>query len=177
MNVANRLRDNAVLSDWSGDWDDSETSDAFEASEVSSRRSRAWIIWTIAGVAFLLLVWYVWVAALTNPDNYRVPVDFSSPWQGAESQVGNEGSERSAWLARWIVGHVLLQVVGLVLIARRRHRMSTRLIVKWSLLVLFVPIAGVLGFYFYLLEGVVQRGVPGRQEETASFLRSPRQGM
>jgi hypothetical protein len=55
--------------------------------------------------------------------------------------------------------------------------MSTRLIVKWSLLVLLVPIAGVLGYYFFLIEGAIQRGVPGRQEETASFLRTPRQGM
>ncbi len=125
----------------------------------------------------MLLVWYVWVAALLNPDNYRLPVDLSSPWQGSEATNGTGGSQRSSWLALWIGAHVVLQVVGLILIARRRQNMSTRLIVKWSLLILLVPIAGVLGFYFYLLESAIQRGVPGRQEETASFLRSPRQGL
>lgn len=165
------------MSDWSDNWDDLETPDALEVSEVGPRRSRAWIIWAVAGVAFLLLVWFVWVAALLNPDNYRVSVDFSSPWQGSAEQAGSVASERSGWLALWIGGHVLLQVVALVLIARRRHTMSTRLIVKWSLLVLFVPVAGILGYFFYLIEGAIQRGVPGRQEETASFLRTPRQGM
>ncbi len=125
----------------------------------------------------MVVVWSVWISALLDPDNYRVPVDLSSPWQGSEATAAADGGQRSTWLAWWIGTHVFLQILGLALIFRRRSRMSTRLIVKWSLLILFVPFAGILGFYFYLLEGVVQRGVPGRQEETASFLRTPRQRM
>lgn len=166
------------MSDWSDSWDDSESPIALEVGEVGSSRRRRWVIWTVGGVVLLvLLIWYVWVAALLNPDNYRGFADLSSSWQGGGEPIETGGSQRSTWLALWIGGHVLLQVVALVLIARRRHSMSTRLIVKWSLLVLLVPFGGVLGYYFFLLEGAVQRGVPGRQEETASFLRSPRQRM
>jgi len=166
------------VNDWSDNWDDPAPVEALEAAETGPSRRRAWIIWAAVGALLLLaLVWFVWVAALLNPDNYRDFADLSSSWQEGGEPIGSGGEGRSGWLALWIGGHVLLQVVALLLIARRRHSMSTRLIVKWSLLVLFVPFAGVLGFYFYLLEGAIQRGVPGRQEETASFLRTPRQGM
>lgn len=80
----------------------------------------------------------------------------------------------SAWFAFWIGFHVLLQVVGLALIARRRLTMKNRLIVKWTLLLLLVPVFGVLGYYFYLLESATQRGLLGCQDDAASFLRSPR---
>jgi hypothetical protein len=164
------------VSDLSDNWDDLETWDDLEAGEGSSSRTRIWIIWALAGVVLLLLVWFVWVAALLNPDNYRFLADPTSPVtfeQGGEAQIGSGPNQTSAWLAFWIGTHVLMQVVGLSLIARRRRTMTNRLIVKWSLLILLVPIAGVLGYYFYLLEGAIQRGVPGRQEEPASFLRSP----
>ena len=77
------------------------------------------------------------------------------------------------WLQFWILFHIVAQVVGLVIIARRRDDMGRRLVVKWTLLILLVPIAGFLGFYFYLLESGIQRGTPGRRDESASFLRSP----
>jgi hypothetical protein len=77
------------------------------------------------------------------------------------------------WLAFWIVFHIVAQVVGLVIIARRRDTMKKRLVIKWTLLIIFLPIAGFLGFYFYLLEAGIQRGTPGRQDESAAFLRSP----
>ena len=77
------------------------------------------------------------------------------------------------WLALWLIVHVALQIFGLVHIARNRESMETRLIVKWVLLVLFLPIAGPLGYIFFLLDKAVQRGTPGRQDESASFLRSP----
>ena len=176
--VAGREDDNGEVSDWPDNWDELEPAEAPEAEEVVPRRRRIWIIWVVVGFVLLLsLVWYVWVTALLNPDNYRGFADLSSSWQGGEDQIETGGDGRSGWLQLWIGGHLLLQVVALVLIIRRRHSMSSRLVAKWSLLVLFVPFAGVLGFYFYLLEGAVQRGVPGRQEETASFLRTPRQGM
>lgn len=178
VTVANSLRDNGGVSDWPNNWDEPEPSEALEAEEFVPRRRRTWIIWAVVGsVLFLSLVWYVWVTALLNPDNYRDFADLSSSWQGDEDPIGTGAEGRSGWLALWIGGHLLLQVVALSLIVRRRHIMSTRLIAKWSLLVVFIPFAGVLGFYFYLLEGAIQRGVPGRQEETASFLRTPRQGM
>ncbi|MDJ0664689.1 MAG: hypothetical protein QNJ75_09025 [Acidimicrobiia bacterium] len=163
------------MNEWSDDWDDFEAADAPEAGEAGARRSRVWIFWAFAGL-LVAVIWVVWMAALLNPDNYRMPVDLSSPLQVDGASDGAADTGRSAWLALWIGGHVLLQAVALVLIFRRRHRMSTRLIVKWSLLVLLLPFAGILGFYFYLLENAIQRGVPGRQDESASFLRSPRQG-
>ncbi len=36
-----------------------------------------------------------------------------------------------------------------------------------------VPATGPLGYIFFLLDKAVQRGTPGRQDESASFLRSP----
>jgi len=78
------------------------------------------------------------------------------------------------WLAFWLIIHVALQVISLVHIAVKRESMGTRLVVKWVLLVLLVPIAGIVGYIFFLLDKAVQRGTPGRQDETAGFLRSPR---
>jgi hypothetical protein len=51
--------------------------------------------------------------------------------------------------------------------------METRLVVKCALLLLPVPIAGVIGYDFFLVEDSIQRGTPGRRDEAASFLRSP----
>jgi hypothetical protein len=78
------------------------------------------------------------------------------------------------WLAFWLIVHVALQIFSLIHIARNRESMGTRLAVKWVLLVVFVPIAGVLGYISFLLEKAVQRGTPGRRDEAASFLRSSR---
>ena len=210
------------------EWDDLAAWEAeFEDYEDTPRRSRGRVIWMVLtvtlGVSLLVLICYVWVAALLNPDNYRLPAATTPPatsWQQGPAEFdletrddvgsliargflaqtfpapassddpGGEGSDPqpaegrpdviasrsgdfAGWLALWIVGHVLLQAVGLVVIARRRHAMGTRLVVKWTLLLLFVPIAGVLGFYFHLLESGIQRGVARRQEEAAPFLRSP----
>ena len=80
----------------------------------------------------------------------------------------------SAWLAFWVVAHVLLQVIALVNIARNRHSMGTRLVVKWTLLVLLVPVLGFLGYYFHLMEEAIKGNTTGRsyQEDVAPFLRS-----
>ncbi len=77
------------------------------------------------------------------------------------------------WLVGWLIVHVAMQVFGLVHIARNRQSMETRLVVKWVLLILLVPIAGPVGYIFFLIEKGIQRGTPGRQDESAGFLRSP----
>ena len=77
------------------------------------------------------------------------------------------------WLAFWIVIDILLVVGGLIDLARNRHSMETRLVVKWALLLVLVPVAGMIGYWFFRLEDAVQRGTPGRRDESASFLRSP----
>lgn len=78
------------------------------------------------------------------------------------------------WLMFWLIVHIGLQVFGLVHIARNRGSMENRLVVKWVLLILLVPIAGAIGYLFFLLDKAIQRGTPGRRDEAASFLRSPR---
>ena len=78
------------------------------------------------------------------------------------------------WLTFWIVVQVALMAFSLFDLFRKRHTMETRLVVKWVLLVVFVPVVGLLGYLFFLLDNVVKRGTPGRQNEAASFLRSPR---
>lgn len=80
----------------------------------------------------------------------------------------------SAWLTFWVVAHVLLQVIALFNIARKRHIMDNRLIVKWTLLVVLVPVLGFLGYYFQLMEEAIERNTTGRsyQEDVAPFLRS-----
>ena len=77
------------------------------------------------------------------------------------------------WLVFWLIVHVGLQVFGLVHIALNRESMQKRVVVKWVLLIVLVPIAGALGYLFFLLDKAIQRGTPGRRDEAASFLRSP----
>ena len=77
------------------------------------------------------------------------------------------------WLAFWIVDIVLL-VLSLINLARNRHEMESRLVVKWATLLVLVPIIGMIGYWFFRLENAIQRGTPGRRDEAASFLRSPR---
>lgn len=80
----------------------------------------------------------------------------------------------SAWLTFWVAVHLLLQVIALLNIARKRHIMQTRLVTKWTLLVLLVPVLGFLGYYFHLMEEAIHRNTTGRnyQEDVAPFLRS-----
>jgi hypothetical protein len=78
------------------------------------------------------------------------------------------------WLITWVVIDFVLVVVCLIHLARRRHSMETRLVVKWALLLVFLPVIGLIGYIFFVLEKAVQRGTPGRRDEAASFLQSPR---
>lgn len=76
-----------------------------------------------------------------------------------------------SWLTFWIIAHVALQVLGLIYVARNRRSMQTRLVIKWTLMLLFVPVIGVIGYIFLRVETAVQRGTPGRRNEAAPFLR------
>jgi hypothetical protein len=78
------------------------------------------------------------------------------------------------WLASWVVIDVVLVVLGLINLARNRHEMQTRLVVKWATLLVLLPVVGMIGYWFFRLENAIQRGTPGRRDEAASFLRSPR---
>ena len=89
--------------------------------------------------------------------------------------IASYNGDISAWLTFWIVVHLLLQVIALASIARKRHVMQTRLIVKWTLLVVLVPVIGFLGYYFHLMEETMHRNTMrrGRQDNVAPFLHSP----
>lgn len=89
--------------------------------------------------------------------------------------IASYNGDISAWLTFWVVAHVLLQVIALVNIGRNRHIMETRLIVKWTLLVVLVPVLGFLGYYFHLVEEAIHRNTMGRghQDNVAPFLHSP----
>ncbi|MDJ0962186.1 MAG: hypothetical protein QNJ88_16150 [Acidimicrobiia bacterium] len=78
------------------------------------------------------------------------------------------------WLASWIVVHLGLQALGVIYFMRNRNTLRTREVVKWVLLLLFVPIVGVIGYLFFLLENAVKRGTPGRRDRAAPFLQSAR---
>ncbi len=78
------------------------------------------------------------------------------------------------WLTSWIVVHVGLQILGVTYFVRARHSLGAREMVKWVLLLVFVPIVGVIGYLFFLLELTVKRGTPGRRDEAAPFLQSAR---
>jgi drug/metabolite transporter (DMT)-like permease len=92
---------------------------------------------------------------------------------GVADVVGADWVTKGFWLGFWIVIDVVLVVLGLINLARNRHSMETRLVVKWALLLVLVPVAGVIGYWFFRLENAVQRGTPDRRDEAASFLRSP----
>ncbi len=89
--------------------------------------------------------------------------------------IASYNGDIGAWLTFWVVAHLLLQVIALGTIARNRNAMGTRLIVKWTLLVVLVPVLGFLGYYFYLMEEAIHRNTVGRgrQDNVAPFLHSP----
>ena len=72
-----------------------------------------------------------------------------------------------------IVLLVALTILGLVILARERHSMQTRQVVKWAILIVVLPGLGVIGFFFWRLENAVHRGTPGRRDRAAPFLRGP----
>ena len=95
----------------------------------------------------------------------------------AYAEAGAEEWERTSmdlWLGFWVIAHFALMSYCLFNLFRKRHSMETRLLVKWTLLVVFVPVAGVIGYLFFLLDNAVKRGTPDRQDGAASFLRNPR---
>ena len=89
--------------------------------------------------------------------------------------IASYNGDIGAWLTFWVVAHVLLQVIALGNIARNRRVMGTGLIVKWTLLVLLLPVLGFLGYYFHLMEEAIRRSTTGRsyQDDAAPLLRSP----
>lgn len=78
------------------------------------------------------------------------------------------------WVVIDLAALALLDVLGLVHLARRRGSMARRDVVKWTLLIVLLPLIGVLGYMFWRLESAVQRGTPDRRDEAAPFLRSQR---
>ncbi len=56
------------------------------------------------------------------------------------------------WLASWVGIDVVLVVLGLINLARNRHEMQTRLVVKWATLLVFLPVVGMIGYWFFRLE-------------------------
>lgn len=77
------------------------------------------------------------------------------------------------WLAIDLGLLGLLMAYALFHLLRRRETLERREVVKWTLLILLLPIAGVLGYYFSLLDRAVSRGTPGRRDTAAPFLRKP----
>lgn len=77
------------------------------------------------------------------------------------------------WLAIDLGIYATLIVFALIHLSRRRDTLERREVVKWVLKILFVPIIGVVAYYFSLLDKAVDRGTPGRQDEAAPFLQSP----
>ena len=88
--------------------------------------------------------------------------------------IASYNGDVSAWLTFWVVAHVFLQVIALVNIARKRNVTERRLNVKWTILVLLIPVIGFLGYYFHLMEEAIERRTTGRsyQEDVAPFLQS-----
>lgn len=88
--------------------------------------------------------------------------------------IASYNGDVAAWLTFWVVAHVVFQVIALANIARKRNVTNRRLTVKWTLLVLFLPVLGFLGYYFHLMEEAIHRFTSGRgyQEDVAPFLRS-----
>ena len=78
------------------------------------------------------------------------------------------------WLAIDLGIYATLIIFALIHLSRRRDSLARREVVKWVLAILFVPLVGVIAYYFSLLDKAVERGTPGRRDEAAPFLQSPR---
>ncbi len=88
--------------------------------------------------------------------------------------IASYNGDISAWLTFWAVAHVLLQLIALANILRKRNVPKRGVTVKWTLLVLLLPVLGFLGYYFHLMKEAIHRNTSGRsyQEDVAPFLRS-----
>ena len=73
----------------------------------------------------------------------------------------------------FVVMLVALAILGLALLARDRHSMETRQVVKWATLLVLLPGLGVLGYFFWRLENGGHSGTPKRRDRAAPFLRNP----
>jgi hypothetical protein len=78
------------------------------------------------------------------------------------------------WLAIDLGILAALVVCALFHLWHRRDSLPRREFRKWILVVLLVPILGVIAYFFSLLDRAVERGTPGRRDEAAPFLQSPR---
>ncbi len=75
------------------------------------------------------------------------------------------------WVVIDLVLIALFQILALVHLYRRRESTERRQLVKWTLLIVLLPLIGALGYFFGVLENSIQRGTPGRRDEAAPFLR------
>jgi hypothetical protein len=75
------------------------------------------------------------------------------------------------WIVIDLVIIVLMSALALVHLYRRRASTGRRHRIKWTLLVVLLPFFGAIGYFFAILESSIQRGTPGRRDETAPFLR------
>lgn len=78
------------------------------------------------------------------------------------------------WLAIDLGILAALVVFALFHLWHRRDILPRREFGKWILVILLVPILGVIAYFFSLLDRAVERGTPGRRDEVAPFLQSPR---
>ncbi len=132
----------------------------------------------ILGVALNVVFWVVTLVFLAR-DRRSVELRKVVKWGFLLALVPGLGVlglslERSeSYEVFFLVMLVALMVLGLVLVVRDRHSMRTRDFVKWAILVVLLPGFGALGYFFWRLENVVQRGTPHRRDRPAPFLRSP----
>ena len=75
------------------------------------------------------------------------------------------------WIVIDLVLLAVFHIAAFIHLRRRRDSMEKREVVKWTLLIVLLPFVGPLGYFFSLLDKAVQRGTPGRRDETAPFLR------
>jgi 4-amino-4-deoxy-L-arabinose transferase-like glycosyltransferase len=73
----------------------------------------------------------------------------------------------------FVVILIALVFLGLFVLARDRHSMKTRQVVKWAILVVILPGLGTLGYFFWRFENSERHGTSDRRGEAAPFLRKP----
>jgi hypothetical protein len=77
------------------------------------------------------------------------------------------------WIVIDVVLIVVFHVAAFIHLRRRRDSMTKREVRKWTLMILFVPFIGPLGYFFGFLEKSFQRGTPGQRDSVAPFLQRP----
>ena len=105
-----------------------------------------------------------------NPLTRDIAVIFLSALDDTDDKIKGLSLGAVDYIAKPFDHDELVMLVDRVLREKQKERRAAAL---QSDVDQSFPVAGMIGYWFFRLENSIQRGPPGRRDESASFLRSP----